>query len=83
MALEFLRSVGHGEITAASDVLAAIVPPSASIIFTGLALLGQIGYLFELLLGIATAAIGIVGVFRCSRRITSDSGTARIDEQSN
>lgn len=83
MAFEFLRSVGHGEITAVIGVLATVVPQSASLILRGLVLLGQIGYLFELLLGAATVAIGVVGVLRCSRWSTRDSCTARIDEQCN
>lgn len=83
MAFEFLRSVGHDEITAVIVVFAAVVPQSAPLNLSGIVLLGQIGYFFELLLGVATVAIGIVGVFRCSSWRSRDSATARLDEQCN
>ena len=83
MALEILRCVGHGEIRAAVDSLAAVASQSASLDLSRLALLGQIAYLFELLLGSAIVAIGIVGVFRCSRLTPSDFDALPIHAQCN
>ena len=81
MAFEFLRSVGHGEMTAAIGVLATVVSQSVSPTFARLVFLGQIGYFIEFLLGTAAVAIGIVGMFECSRLTSSDFDAPHIDEQ--
>lgn len=62
--------------------MAAIVAAqSAPSILSGLAFIGRIGILLELLLGTATAATGIVGVLRCFGRNTRAFGAAHIDEE--
>lgn len=51
MAIEFLRCVIHSETTATRDILAMFVLQGGS---SWLISLGQLVYLFEILLGVAT-----------------------------
>ena len=45
--------------------------------------IGNIGYLVELLLGVATAVFGAMGVLRCCSWKSSHLGAAPIEEQHN
>ena len=81
MAFEFWRSVTHGGTIAARDILVIAVLRGGSSILSRLASLGELAYLFEILLGAATAMLGAIGLLRCSRRSALYSGAALIDEK--
>lgn len=83
MAFEILRGIGHCEITAATDVVALALSYDASPFLSLLAVLAQIGYLFELLLATAAVALGAIGVLRCFGLSDRDFGAARINEKYN
>ncbi len=80
MAFEFLRCVTHGDTTATRNILATVVLQGGS---SWLAYLGQLAYLFEILLGVATAVLGAIGILYCFGRNALCPGTAHIDEQCN
>ena len=80
MAFEFLRCVTHGETTATRDILAMVVLQGGS---SWLISLGRLVYLFEILLGVATAVLGAIGVLRYFGRNALCPGTTHIDEQCN
>ena len=80
MAFEFLRCVTHGETAATRDILAMVVLQGGS---SWLISLGQLVYQFEILLGVATAVLGAIGILRCFGKNALCPGTADIDEQCN
>ena len=83
MAFELLMSVGHADIAAATGIVTHAASQSVfNAILPRLAVLGQIGYLFELLFGTATVVMGTVGLLRCLRPSAHDPGSAPIDEHS-
>ena len=66
MAIELLMSVGHGDIAAVTGIVTHAASQSVfNAILSRVAVLGQIGYLFELLFGTATVVMGTVGLLRC------------------
>ncbi len=81
MAFGFLGYVTHGGATAATDILALVTLRGSSSIFSRLASLGELVYLFEILLGTATAVLGAIGVFRCFGGNALCPGPALVDEQ--
>jgi hypothetical protein len=81
MAFELLRSIGHIDITAAKDVLVIAVSQSASAFLSRVAVLGQIGYLFELLFATAAVVLATIGVFRSFGLMARECCAAHIDEQ--
>jgi hypothetical protein len=80
MAFEFLRYVTHGDTTATRDILAMVVLQGGS---SWLISLGQLVYLFEILLGVATAVLGAIGILYCFGKNALCPGTADIDQQRN
>ncbi len=74
MAFEFLRYVTHGEI------LAMVVLQDGSSV-SWLIFLGQVVYLFEILLGVAMAVLGAIGVLYCFGRNDLCPSIAHIDER--
>lgn len=83
MAFELLMSVGHCDIAAATGIVTHAASQSVfNAILSRVAVLGQIGYLFELLFGTATIVMGTIGLLRCLRPSAHDPGSAPIDEHS-
>jgi len=80
MAFEFLRCITHGETTATRDILAMVVLQGGS---SRLISLGQLVYLFEILLGVAAAVMGAIGILRCFGKNALCPGITHIDEQCN
>jgi hypothetical protein len=80
MAVEFLRCVTCGETTGTRDILAMVVIQGGS---SWLISLGRLVYLFEILLGVATAVLGAIGILCCLGKNALCPGTAHIDEQCN
>lgn len=83
MAIEIWRNVTLSEITSAREILATAVLQGVSGISSRLAFLGDLGYLFELLLGAATAVFGAIGILRCFGWNPGNLGAGPIDERSN
>lgn len=81
MAFGFWAYVTHGGTTAATDILALVVLRGSSSIISQLASLGELVYLFEILLGTATAVLAAIGVVRCFGRNALCPGPGTIDEQ--
>jgi hypothetical protein len=81
MALVFLGYVTHGGATAATDILALVALLGSTNILSRLTSLGELVYLFEILLGTAMAVLGAIGVFRCFGRNALCPGPDIIDEQ--
>lgn len=65
MAFVCLINVGHAELSFTANALAICVSQSAALLLTGIASLGQIGYLLEILLGITIIGTGVAGTVRC------------------
>ena len=80
MAIEFLRCITHSETTVIRDILAMVVLQGGS---SWLISLGQLVYLFEILLGVATAVLGAIGILYCFGKNALCPGTADIDERRN
>lgn len=81
MAFEFLSCVTHGQATTAGEVLTTVLLQRESSILSRLASLGELAYLFEILLGAAAVVIGTIGVLRCFGRNALCSGPALIAEK--
>lgn len=81
MAFGFWEYVTDGGTRAATDIHALVALHGSSSIFSRLASLGELVYLFEVLLATATAVLATIGVFRCfgGNALCPDSGS--IDEQ--
>lgn len=80
MAFELWSCLTHGEVTAAREVLATVVLQRESGTLLRLASLGELAYLFEILLGAAAAVLGTIGVLRCFGRNALCPGPALIAE---
>src|SRR5579859_2272518 len=65
MAFEFWRYITYGGAKATTDILALVALRGSSSILFRIASLGELVYLFEILLGMAMAVLGAIGVFRC------------------
>lgn len=77
MAFEFWRCATH-DLTAARDILSMVVGGSS--IPNQFAFLGQLAYVVEILLAVAMAVMGAVGLLCCFRRNALCAGDAQIDE---
>ena len=78
MAFEFWRCTTHGDLTAARDILSMVVGGSS--ITNQFAFLGQLAYVVEILLAVAMAVMGAIGLLCCFRRNVLCAGHAQIDE---
>jgi hypothetical protein len=78
MAFEFWRCATHGDLTAARDILSMVIGGSS--ITNQFAFLGQLAYVVEILLAVAMAVMGAVGLLCCFRRNALCAGHAQIDE---
>lgn len=81
MALAFLGYVPHCGATAPTDVLALVIFRGSSGIVSRLASVGELVYLFEILLGTAMAILGTIGVTLCFRRNALCPSSSMIDEK--
>lgn len=81
MAFEFWRYITQGEATAVRDILALAALRGGSSILLRLASVGELAYLFEVLLGTAMAVLAAVGLVRSFGRNALFPSPALIDEQ--
>jgi hypothetical protein len=81
MAFELWSCVIHGEATAARDGFAMVVLHGGSSILLRLASVGELAYLFEVLLGTAMAVLAAVGLVRSFGPNALCHSPALIDEQ--
>lgn len=81
MACEVWVYVTHGGATTATDILALFALRGSSSILSRLTSVGELVYLFEILLGTAMPALGVLGVLRSFGRNALCSGPSIIDEQ--
>lgn len=78
MAFEFWRCAAHGDLPATREILSLVVDGSS--ITNQFAFLGQLAYVVEILLAVAMAVMGAVGLLCCFRRNALCAGRAQIDE---
>jgi hypothetical protein len=81
MAFVFWGYVTRGGASAATDLLALVPLRGSSSIFSRLAYLGELVYLFEILLATTIAVLGAITVLRCFGSNGLCSGPAVVDEQ--
>lgn len=81
MVIEFYRCVAHCDATPASDIVAIVVLQGGSNFLSRFGALRDLASLFGVLLGLATAVFGVIGVLLCYGRNTLCSGAAPIHER--
>ena len=81
MVFEIWRCVTHAVVTPASELLSMVVLQGGSNFLSRIGSLGGLVCLFEILLGLATAVLGAIGVLICFGRNALCPGTAPIREK--